>query len=143
MIFVNPTVDQFEEFFSRDFPFSECDNGVTESDVQKAQQEATFQLNISLCDTQAFYSTCFNYLTAHNLTINLRNSSQGIAGTFPWLQQSKTVGPIAESFGIPPRILENPELAMLCKTTYGAKYLSFILPNLSGQMFSVYGSTNP
>lgn len=83
----------------------------------------------------------FNYLTAHYLCLDLRAASQGIQGQYSWVQTSRSVGSVSEGLQVPQRIMDNPELAMLTKTTYGGKYLQLILPQLSGQIFSVFGGT--
>lgn len=142
-MFTNPTVAQFMTYFWRDFPYGDDCNSVTYLDIQNAQTEAASFINQSMFDNQAQYTIGFNYITAHCLVTNLRNSSQGIQGSYSWLPASKSVGSVSESFGIPNRILENPDFSMLCKTNYGAKYLSMLLPNLSGQVFTVFGGTNP
>lgn len=100
-------------------------------------------INPALFPDQTSYTMGYNLLAAHYLVLNLRASSQGINGQYNFLQQSKSVGSIAESFGIPPRILDNPTFAMLCKTNYGAQYLQLLLPQLSGQMFTTFRSTLP
>jgi hypothetical protein len=48
---------------------------------------------------------------------------------------------VNESYSIPQHILDNPILAMLSKTNYGAKYLSMVLPRIVGQVFIVAGET--
>lgn len=141
MAFTNPTVDDFKDRFRRDFPFGDSLEQVQDADITIAMEDTTLTLNTELCSTQAVYTKFFLYLSAHHLVVNLRNSSQGIAGQYSWLQQSKGVGSVNEAFAIPQRILDNPELAMLAKTNYGAQYLQWILPLLTGQMFIVCGRT--
>lgn len=145
----DPNVDDFKAYFIRDFPYTpdpeEDDdlNYVINSDIYKALNDAKRVVNTSLFTSQDDYTAGFLTMAAHWLVMNLRASSQGIQGKFPWLQQSKSVGSVAESFGIPQRILDNPEFAMLCQTNYGAKYLFMVLPLMSGQMFTVCGRTAP
>ncbi len=100
-------------------------------------------INQNLFPNQGSYTLGYLLLSAHFLVTNLRASSQGMNGQFNFLQQSKGVGSVSESFGIPERILANPYFSMLTKTNYGAMFLQLILPQLSGQMFSVMGTTLP
>lgn len=138
-----PTITDFKAMFARDFPYGLTNSDVLNADVTSALADAGFNFNPAFYATQAQFSRCYLLLSAHYLVMNLRASAQGIAGQYNFLQNSKSVGSIAESFGIPERILANPELSMYCKTTYGANYLSFILPQLCGQMFPVGGCTKP
>lgn len=138
-----PTEDDFKLYFCRDFPFGEKPDVVMDSDITKAISEAGFNFNDSLFSNQSKFTMGYMYLAAHHLVINLRASSQGIAGAYSWLQASKGVGSVNESFSIPQRILDNPNFAMLSKTMYGAKFLSLILPQLVGQAFIVCGGTQP
>lgn len=143
MAYTDPTVSDFKNYFSRDFPYGVTNDTVKDSDIVRAMSDATAGTNQDLFISQGFYTIGFLMLSAHNLVMNLRASAQGIAGQYPWMQTSKGVATVNESYVIPQRILDNPELAMLSKTYYGAKYLGQILPQLSAAMFSVCGRTNP
>lgn len=141
-MYTNPTVADFKGYFTRDFPYGATPDTVQDADIQRGIDETALVINPALMGTQAFYTTCFLYLAAHMMVLNLRASSQGIAGNYDWLINSKGVGNVSEGISIPQRILDNPELAMLAKTPYGAKYLNLILPYLSGQVFTVHGRTH-
>lgn len=144
MSYTNPTVAQFKIQFARDFPFgTNPTTSVLDSDVSSAFVFTNPNINYSLFPDQATYSLAYNLLAAHYMVINLRASSQGISGQYNFLQAGKGAGGVSESFSIPQRILDNPVLAMYCKTNYGAMYVQLILPYLSGQMVVVYGGTNP
>jgi len=137
----NPTTDDFKTRFARDFPFGTTSDKVMESDLMIAFNQTDITINQGLFSSQGAFNEGFLLLAAHNLVMNLRASSQGISGQYPWLQQSRSVGSVSESVAIPQRILENPIFAMLAKTNYGAKYLEMILPQLVGQVFTVAGAT--
>ncbi len=144
MAFTDPTVADFKVYFVRDFPYgTDISKNVLDQDIQSAINDVGFNFNSGLFATQSNYSTGFLLLAAHFLVINLRASSQGIAGQYSWLEGSKSVGSVSESFNIPQRILDNPEFAMLSKTFYGAKYLFLILPLLTGNIFITHGRTTP
>ncbi len=137
-----PTVADFKAKFDRDFPYGNTNQNVKDTDIQKALDEASISFNEALFGVQANYSLCYLYLSAHIMVENLRNSSQGIAGSFAWLEASKSAGPVSQSFTIPQHILDNPLLAMYSKTTYGAKYLELMLPMLVGQVIISCGRTH-
>lgn len=143
MAYTQPTVADFKAYYDRDFPFGTTLAEVRDADITKALALAAINFNTAFFADQATYSIGFLYLTAHYLVTNLRNSSQGIAGQYSWLQTGKSVGNVSENFQIPQRILDNPEFAMYSKTTYGAEYLMLILPQLAGNMFVVCGGTRP
>lgn len=144
MSFINPTVSEFKAYFHRDFPFgSDIDTSVVDADIEKAVGQTDVNINRNLFTSQQAYTIGYVLLTAHYLVLDLRNASQGLKGQFNFLETSKTVGSVSQSFSIPQRILDNPYFAMLTKTTYGAKYLEHILPQLAGPFGVVYGRTQP
>jgi hypothetical protein len=140
-MYIDPTIADFKSYFVRDFPYGSTLDVVIDQDITNALADAKFNINQGLFGSQSNYTLCFLLLSAHYLVTNLRNSSQGIAGQYAFLQASKGVGSVSESSNIPQRILDNPELSMLCKTNYGAKFVQFLLPQLTGQVFTVRGHT--
>jgi hypothetical protein len=143
MAFVKPTATDFKTYFTRDFPFGTASNTVLDSDINKAIVEAGVNFNDALYSDQETYSVSYLYLTAHYLVMDLRASTQGIAGDFPWLTNSKSVGSVSEGLAIPEFMLKNPMLSHFGKTYYGVKYLSLVYPRIVGPIFASYGGTNP
>lgn len=144
MAYTVPTLQNFKDFFVRDFPYgTDVNVAVLDADITKAFSFVDAMINPNLFSSQAAYTNGYLLLSAHFLVMNLRASSQGLNGQFNFLQASKSVGPVSEAFSIPQRILDNPELAILVKTNYGAQYLQMVLPQLAGQMFTVCGGTRP
>lgn len=144
MAYSNPSVADFKAFFSRDFPYGTDPNtSILDSDITKAFTFTNVNMNQGLFGDQGSYSIGYNLLSAHYLVMNLRSSSQGINGQFAFLEQSKSVGSVSQSFAIPQRVLDNPDWAVLMKTNYGAQFLQLVLPQLGGQVFISYGSTRP
>jgi hypothetical protein len=142
MAFNNPTIAQFKNQFQRDFPFgSDPNTSILDFDIQTAQNMTNMNMNQGLFSDQVGYNIAYNLLTAHYLVLNIRASTQGLSGQFNFLQASKGVGPVNESFSIPQRILDNPLWSMYTKTNYGAQYIQLLLPLLSGQIYSVHGTT--
>lgn len=144
MTFIQPTIQQFKEEFFRDFPFGKDPNtSILDIDIQKAFNRTNVNFNTSFFADQTSYAIGFLLLSAHFLVLNIRSSSQGLSGQYNFLQAGKGAGSVNESFSIPQRILDNPEFSMLAKTNYGAQYLFLLLPQLSGQIFTVHGHTKP
>lgn len=140
--YTDPSVDDFKAYFARDFTYGATTATVMDSDITTGLADSTVFINPDLFESQNSYSTGFLLLAAHFMVLSLRAANQGLSGQYPWVQQSKGVGSVNESFAIPQRIMDNPEFAMLTKTYYGAKYLFLVLPALSGQMFAVCGRTH-
>lgn len=143
MSYTIPTVDDFKDYFTRDFPYGGSSDKVTDDDIQKGIDDATAFVNEALFDSQTTFNVGFLNLSAHFMVESLRASSQGVNGSFSFLQNSRSVGSVSESIALPDRILANPEFSMLSKTNYGAKYLMLVLPGLSGQIYTVCGRTHP
>lgn len=143
-MWIYPGVNEFKEYFTRDFPYgTDPDTSILDTDITKAIADATASSNQELFTSQASFNVGFLNLAAHYLVMSIQSSSQGISGQFTWNTGSRGVGSVSESVQIPARILENPEFAWLTKTNYGAKYLMLVLPLISGQMFTICGSTRP
>lgn len=142
MAYTPPTVSEFKAFFTRDFPYGSTTDVVMDGDITRALSEAYIGVDESLWGDNAEYQLAYLYLAAHNLVENLRASSQGIAGQYSWIESSKSVGSVSQSFSIPDNILKNPTYAMLSKTSYGAKFLEMMLPRIIGNSFTVCGRTH-
>jgi hypothetical protein len=143
-LYTTPTVAAFKSQFIRDFPYgSDPSVAVIDTDITNAFNFVDMSINPALWDTQQAYTIGYLLLAAHYLVLNLRASSQGLNGQYNWAQNSKSVGAVSESFTIPQRIIDNPELMMFAKTNYGAQYLMLLLPQLAGQTFSICGATLP
>jgi hypothetical protein len=144
MAYNYPQVSDFKNQFIRDFPYGTDPNvAILDQDIQNAFAAANVNFSPNFWDSQQTFTLGYLYLSAHFLCMNIRASSQGINGQYNFGQVSKGAGSVNEAFSIPQRILDNPEFAMYAKTTYGAQYLMWLLPQLAGQMFSVCGRTKP
>jgi hypothetical protein len=113
-----------------------------DQDITNALADAAASINDELFVSQEAYTSGYLNLAAHFLVMSLRASSQGIAGSYSFLEASKSVGSVSQSVSIPQQILDHPVLSMLAKTNYGAKYLALVLPYLAGRVFTVCGATS-
>jgi len=141
-MYLIPTITDFKNYFVRDFPFgTDITANVLDADIARAISETELTINEDLFVSQNDFNTGFLLLTAHNLVMNIRASSQGLSGNAEWLTTSRSVGSVSVSEQVPSTILENPVFAMLAKTNYGAKYLMIVYPRLLGAMYSTDGAT--
>lgn len=146
MAYTNPTIADFQAFFNRDFPYQPTGSPtdlsfVQDTDIAKALVQQELTVNPLLFPNQNVFTQGTLLLSAHYLVQNLRAASQGIAGKFEWITNSKSIDKVSAGFSIPDRILENPEFAYLADTRYGTQFLMLVLPLLTGQMFTVAGTT--
>lgn len=142
MAYQNPSVADFKSYFDRDFPYgTDMETEVMDSDITKSFQLTNINFNAGLWPNQASYTVGYLLLSAHYLVMNLRQSSQGLNGQFSFLEQSKSVGSVSQAFAIPQRVLDNPDWSVLMQTNYGAQYLQILLPQLCGQIATVFGRT--
>ncbi len=144
MAYENPSVADFKEYFYRDFPYgTDPATDILDQDIAKAFGQTNVNINQALYADQGSYNISYFLLAAHYLVVDIQMASQGINGQFNFVEQSKSVGSVSQSFAIPQRILDDPYFSMLSKTNYGAKFLQLLLPQLAGQMWIAHGSTRP
>lgn len=146
------TVADFKSLFSRGFsylpsttdPNSEgAKDYILDSDITTAFAETKMVFNQALFGSDDRIKLAYLYLTAHYLVNDLRTASQGLNSSGEFAVKSRSVGNVSESYDIPKSYSDNPNLMFYTKTGYGMKYLSFVLPNLVGNVGVVAGWTQP
>lgn len=144
MAFTNPQVADFKSFFQRDFVYnSDINKGITDTDIAVAFTKVNPFINPEFFPDQTTYNNNYLLLAAHYMVLSIRRSGQGLNSQANFLLSGKSAGPVSSSFSIPQRLLDNPELANLCKTGYGEEYLMYVLPQLSGFIFVAPRRTHP
>lgn len=142
MTFVAITIQNFKDYFLRDFPYGpDIEQNVLDEDLTRALDESFAEIPQGLFSDQADFEIGLKYLMAHFLVLNLQNSSQGLSGQYEWLTSSKSVGSVSSSFAVPEGVSNNAQLSHFAKTNYGARYISIIWPRRIGQIFTVGGRT--
>lgn len=116
-------------------------NYIQDSDIMRAFNEAVINFNVNLFTDQNSAIMVFLYLAAHYLVIDLNNAMNPLALGFMGFTQSKSVGSVSESYGIPQWMLNNQALSAYAQTGYGRKYLSLIQPYLIGNVLFFPGRT--
>lgn len=141
------TVQEFKEFFFRDFPYAEEDkpddlSKIINKDIEKAIDEASMSFNKSLWTTEKKKKTAFLYVTAYYLVVDIKNAQTGLASSTSGLLSSKSVGDVSESYTFPTWVLNSPMLSQFMDNGYGKKYLSLVYPLLKANTIGlVYGRT--
>lgn len=118
------------------------DNYITNDDIERAFSEARINFNPNLFKDDKTAVMVFCYLAAHYLVIDLNNAMNPTGLGFQGFTQSKSVGSVSESYGIPQWMLNNPVLSAYAQTGYGRKYLSLIQPYLIGNIIYTPGRIN-
>lgn len=121
----------------------DIDNYIVNEDITKAFAEATMILNQGLFTSDENIQLGYLYLTAHFLVNDLRASMNGISGSGAFPLESRSVGSVSESYGIPDIYLKNPVYSFYTQTSYGLKFLNMVLPFLVGNVVAVDGATSP
>lgn len=116
-------------------------NYITDDDILRAFAEAKINFNAELFTDDKTAIMVFYYLAAHYLVIDLNNSQSPFSLGFMGFTQSKSVGSVSESYGIPQWMLNSPMLSAYAQTGYGRKYLSLIMPYLKGNIILTFGRT--
>lgn len=117
-------------------------NYITDEDISRAFVEAKINFNPQLFPNCETMRLVFCYLAAHYLVIDLNNAQNPLALGFMGFTQSKHVGSVSESYGIPQWMMSNSKLSLYAQTGYGRKYLSLIQPYLTGNIIYTAGRIN-
>lgn len=118
------------------------DNYITDDDILEAFAEAKVNFNPNLFPDDDTAELVYSYLAAHYLIIDLYNAMNPLAVGFMSFTQSKSVGSVSESYGVPQWMLNNQYLSGYAQTGYGRKYLSLIQPYLIGNVICTPGCIN-
>ena len=116
---------------------------VVDSDIQGGIFDAQFNVSPGLFGSQAEFTRAFLYLAAHQMIEKLKMANAGVQSTYSWLTKSKAVGGVSETFEIPAVVADNPFLANISKTRYGAMYIQIVAPLLVGNVGVHPSFTNP
>jgi len=119
------------------------DDYVQDDDIERAFDEAEFNINQSIFSTEAQIKLAFLYVSAHYLVNDIRAASQGIESQGSFSVSARSVGRVSETYSIPQRYLDSPTFSFYTTSAYGMKYLSLVMPHLIGNVGIVGGDTNP
>lgn len=118
------------------------DEYITDEDIEKAIAEAELNFNKDLFGDCPDRRIAMLYLTAFYLVIDIKNGMAGISSNgYAAFTASKSVGNVSESYGLPQSIVSNPNYALYLDNGYGKKYLTFIVPRISGFFYVSRGGT--
>lgn len=123
------------------------DNYLSDEDIEKAINEARAGFNAELFENNPKQGFCevkmvFLYLVAFYVVLDIKNSSSGLSSNaYTTFTASKSVGNVHESYGIPQWVQSNPMYALYLDNGYGKKYLSFLIPKITGFFYLSKGAT--
>lgn len=117
------------------------ENYLSDSDIEKAIAEASIGFNCKLFSEEESVLAML-YLIAFYLVIDIKNSTAGLSSNaYTSFVSSKSVGNVHESYGIPYWATNNPMYSLYMDNGYGRKYLSLLIPRISGWFYLSKGAT--
>lgn len=116
---------------------------ILDSDIAGGIFDAQFNINEGLFANQKMFTRAFLYLAAHQMIEKIKMAAGGVQSQYSWLLVDKTVGDVSAGYEIPAIVKENPFLASISTTRYGAMYLQIIAPLLVGNVMVDVTFTNP
>lgn len=117
-------------------------NYITDIDILRAMDEMKAMLPAAKFDEETLRIAEL-YLTAHCLVNDTRNGNSGLASVFAFPLQSKSVGNVSQSYGIPTRFLNKEVFSFYITSGYGLKYLALLIPRMKGNVCIAKGWTLP
>jgi hypothetical protein len=123
------------------------ENYLSDNDIQKAIYVAMTGFNGDLFDNNPNEPFCekrlvFLYLVAFYVVLDIKNSTSGLSSNaYTSFVSSKSVGNVHESYGIPQWVTASPMYSIYLDNGYGKKYLSFLIPKITGWFYLSKGAT--
>ena len=119
-----------------------------DADIQKAIYEANLSFNAELfddmgkCEYIGNKNLVFMYLVAFYLVMDIQNAQSGLSSqAYNSFVSSKSVGNVSESYGIPSWVSSNPMYSIYLSNGYGKKYLTYLIPQVTGWFYCGHGGT--
>lgn len=137
------TIEEFKEYFSKDFDYGTEPDQVSDAEIARAMAEAGMNYNEAILTCCESKKIIFAYLTAYYLVVDINNANTQGASNNGGLVTYRQVRNVAESFKVPKWIEENPMLSQFAQNGYGLKYITMIYPYLIGNVGVVPGATLP
>lgn len=107
------------------------ENYLSDDDITKAIGEMS--LAISDVFSEEDLAIVQYYLTAYYLVLDIKNAQAGLdSNAYASFVSSKSVGSVSESYGIPSWVNTDPMLSLYLDNGYGKKYLTYLIPRITG-----------
>ena len=143
--FSDVTVEDFKHYFDRHFPFAPADDPdnkeyIRDRDIELAFKQAQVNFNRALWSDPEQAKVAYLFLTAHYLCMDLQMAQAGINSIGHFIVSQKTVGEVSAIYSIPYRYTQSAYTSYLTGTQFGMKYLSLLLPRITGAVGLVKGT---
>jgi len=116
---------------------------VLDSDISKSFDQAMAYINPAIFESDAIMTAAYYYCTAHYLVMDIRMAEAGLDSRGEGVVSSKSVGSVSTSYSIPETFSRDPQWSYFAQTAYGKKYLSYVLPRVTGRPGIAAGDTTP
>ena len=114
---------------------------VMDGDIEKAIAEAELGFNKDLFDDCESRRLAMLYLIAFYLVVDIKNGMAGISSNaYASFVSNKSVGNVSEGYSVPAWVTGNPVYSIYLDNGYGKKYLSFIIPRITGFIYLADGA---
>lgn len=114
---------------------------INDGDIEKAISEATLGFNKDLFEDCESKKLAMLYLIAFYLVVDIKNGMAGISSNaYASFVSNKSVGNVSEGYSVPAWVSGNPTYSIYLDNGYGKKYLSFIIPRITGFLYLADGA---
>lgn len=116
---------------------------VLDSDIDKSLSQGMANVNDEIFESDAIITAAFYYCAAHFLVMDIRMAEAGLDSRGEGVVSSKSVGSVSTSFTLPEAYSKDPQWSYFAQTAYGQKYLSYVIPRVTGLPMAVSDGTTP
>lgn len=117
------------------------DSYIVDDDIEKAFAQAREYTNPEIFDTSRALIDAYLFCTAHYMVMDIRAAEGGLDSRGSAIAQSRSVGSVSESLAIPDAFTKDPQWAYFAQTAYGQKFLSYVIPRVTGRVGVASGAT--
>jgi len=114
---------------------------VLDADIDKALAQALGFTNPEIFESDTIKEDAFLYCTAHYLVMDIRMAESGLDSRAEGVVSSKNVGSVSVSYALPLAFTNDPTWNYFAQTEYGKKYLSYVIPRVTGLPGIAVGDT--
>ena len=116
---------------------------VLDADIEKSFDQAMAFVNPEIFENDDIKANAFLYCSAHYMVMDVRMAESGLDSRGEGAVSSKGVGSVSTSFTLPDSVVKNPQWNYFTLTAYGQKYLSIVIPRVTGVIGIATGVTRP
>lgn len=117
-------------------------NYILDTDVSKAMNQARQYTNPEIFENNRVLFEAYMFCTAHYLVMDIRMAESGLDSHGEAIISSKSVGSVSVNYNVPANEGIDAQWAYFASTSYGQKYLSYVMPRVVGKPTWAWGRTS-